>query len=302
MCVPRGCGASRKGGIYFSGGTGAGGVPGNRFLVDPVKPIDPEDYVISSLGQVLIQPNPPDGPYHILDLISKKDYPNMADYFEETIRFGWSRHGSINLDYSKIDQRTRLLIAHPRGFLQEPESGWLVRTFGDLQDNAPWLCPSPSPAVFDRHQVGSVATRPPSEPYEFCVGLGWEYLFGGTPFIEVFEKELAAGASREELYDHAYHWAENYPAYKGHVMLRDPVVQEWLVRPVRRTMPSFTYWGNASPFSVEELEHLFKPGVFLSLPVHQIQIVHDENEPEKDAARIAAAEQSRGIPVEVTEE
>lgn len=121
--VERGCGSRVAGGVYIETAHGPGGQPVEFFLLDPPLPI-PKGMNLSAIGVHLVEVN---GVYHILDVIGREHYPNVADYIEEVRHFGLSRRLPSNLDYSKLTPSSRIICAHERA---------IVTNMGDWFDYA----------------------------------------------------------------------------------------------------------------------------------------------------------------------
>lgn len=113
----RGCGGSReKGGIYLECGSAGGfGIPMFSFIKDPVAAFDPDSVGLSPVGVKLAEI---DGVTHVFDWIGAKHYPNAADFLEEAVRLGLSRRISKKEDFSKITAESRLILVHPKAFVE----------------------------------------------------------------------------------------------------------------------------------------------------------------------------------------
>lgn len=109
--VLRGCGSRVKGGVYAECGTSPHGHPIEDFIIDPPRTVPAS----IGLGHLGITPfRTPDGTTHIADWVGRQHYPNVADFIEETRRFGMSRRIPKNFDTSVITKGTWWLLVHPK--------------------------------------------------------------------------------------------------------------------------------------------------------------------------------------------
>lgn len=113
--VPRGCGTRKENGVYAEVGTGPGGRPTEDFLVCPPTKIDPAELGISPVGVKLVEHQ---GVWHIIDWVGSEYYPNVADFIEEVRRFGMSRRLPRTLDFSKLTDKSRILLVHARAWIE----------------------------------------------------------------------------------------------------------------------------------------------------------------------------------------
>lgn len=157
--VVRGCGTRKKGGIYFETGLSPNGQPLEYFIIDP--PILVEDWNLSPVGVQLIERN---GVTHIIDWVGSEHYPNVADFLEEVRRFGLSRRLSSSLDFSRISERTRILLVHARAWVD------------NFQEYGSWTCPKEFPG----HKP-EVLRQEPEPDKRMCAGVWWEDIEGGEP-------------------------------------------------------------------------------------------------------------------------
>lgn len=164
--VERGCGTRERGGVYGECGLGAGGRPIEDLLVDPPIRIDMEKLGLMSVGVKLIER---DGVWHVLDIVGRENYPNVADFLEEARRFGVSRRFPKNLDFSKLTAESRMLLAHKYAWVENfdeyanywvPMDEHIVRTGTKRGDYNPCPC-GRAEHRFDRHP-------------EMCAGVWWQ--------------------------------------------------------------------------------------------------------------------------------
>ncbi len=156
--VERGCGRRVHGGIYAECGTAPGGRPIEDFIVDPPVPIARP---LAAIGVQLVERA---GVWHVLDLIGRAHYPNVADFIEEARRFGASRRLPKTLDFAKLGPESRLLLAHARAILA-PSAVAIYRPDG--------TDPHPCPRGIAAHEM-------PDGPAPMCAGLWWHDVEGGN--------------------------------------------------------------------------------------------------------------------------
>ena len=158
----RGCGERKSGGIYAEMGCGPDGLPLEHFIVDPPIVIDPAALGLSPIGVQLVER---DGVWHILDWIGSEHYPNVADFLEEVRRFGLSRRIAKTVDFSKLTERSKILVVHARAHVEN------FRTYADH-----WLG-----VRYNRCPKELSAHNLPDAP-DSCAGVWWEDVEGGSTF------------------------------------------------------------------------------------------------------------------------
>ena len=117
MALKRGCGTRIKGGCYWELECSPYGAPVETFLLDPPIPV-PENVRLSAIGVKIFQRN---GLWHILDHVGSTRYPNVQDFVEEVRLLGLSRRLPSTLDFSKITVGSRIILAHSRACVENPE-------------------------------------------------------------------------------------------------------------------------------------------------------------------------------------
>jgi hypothetical protein len=157
----RGCGERKSGGVYAEMGCGPDGLPLEHFIVDPPIVIDPAALGLSPIGVQLVER---DGVWHILDWIGSEHYPNVADFLEEVRRFGLSRRLAKTVDFSKLTERSKILVVHARAHVEN------FRTYADH-----WLG-----VRYNRCPKELSAHNIPDAP-DSCAGVWWEDVEGGSP-------------------------------------------------------------------------------------------------------------------------
>jgi hypothetical protein len=106
----RGCGYRQPGGAYFAVPFGPDGRPVEEFLIDPPIVIGAARLGAASVGVTLIER---DGVTHVLDIVGREHYPTVAEFVDEARRLGVSRRAPRTIDFERINERSRLLLAHP---------------------------------------------------------------------------------------------------------------------------------------------------------------------------------------------
>ncbi len=175
----RGCGERKSGGVYAEMGCGPDGLPLEHFIVCPPSVIDPAALGLSPIGVQLVER---DGVWHILDWIGSEHYPNVADFLEEVRRFGLSRRLAKTIDFSKLTERSKILVVHARAHVEN------FRTYADH-----WLG-----VKYNRCPKELSAHNLPDAP-DMCAGVWWEDVEGGAPapnYIHTQPPEWPAGPTQ----------------------------------------------------------------------------------------------------------
>lgn len=169
---PRCFGKARSaGGVYAVCGSSPFGMPIEHFLLDPPVLV-PDGLELPDRGVTLHER---DGVWHIIDRVGLAYYPNVADFIEEARRLGVSRRLQSNLDFSKLTEESRLLLIHPRAWIDNwtayrPKRNLVGWTPG------PYHCPG-YPNPFEPHTHGKEIDGFPGP----CAGIWWEDVSGGEP-------------------------------------------------------------------------------------------------------------------------
>lgn len=111
----RACGRRIRGGVYAETRLSQDGLPIEYFIVDPPVPVDLNELGLASVGVQLIEIN---GIHHIFDVVGQEFYPYPADYIEETRRLGASRRLPANLDFTRLEPGSRLVLIHARAVIE----------------------------------------------------------------------------------------------------------------------------------------------------------------------------------------
>ncbi len=113
--VSRACGRRIRGGVYAETRLSEDGLPIEYFIVDPPTPVELSQLGLAAVGVQLIEIN---GVRHIFDVVGQEFYPYPADYVEETRRLGASRRLPANLDFSRLEPGSRLVLIHARAVIE----------------------------------------------------------------------------------------------------------------------------------------------------------------------------------------
>ena len=249
----RGCGSRKSGAIYAEVGVGPNGMPVEHFLVDPPIKIDKAEYGLSDVGVKLVER---EGVYHIFDIIGEAFY-QVADYVEETRRFGASRRLPSTLDFSKLTADSRLILLHKRAWtdkFEEYAKGWVsVGPYPDYK---------PCPKNWDGHKYLFGEMREGLgdnlKEYDCCLGFVWQDVEGGMP-IPVSSDP------------------------------KDTINARWFARGVVRKMPSFQYEAAKPPaVLVNPEDRGYHLAIFMSLPITRLAVVAGEKARESLAKAQAA--------------
>lgn len=137
--VRRGCGVREPGGIYIGARHDPNGLPIWDFLIDPPMPVPPE-LGLPDRGVLLVQDA--DGVTHVFDRVGLSGYPNVADFIEETMRYGLSRRIQRSADFAALDARSTIILAHPRAIITNADAYYteLYVESEDYQNAHPWAC------------------------------------------------------------------------------------------------------------------------------------------------------------------
>lgn len=259
--VVRGCGTRQPGGIYLVSEVGGEGKPLPYFLIDPPRPVAAEGLGLASRGVTLAELG---GAPCVLDWVGADSYPNVADFLEETVRFGSSRRVQGTLDFATLGPGSRHLFVHPRAVIENPQEYWGYGTGKSAggYDYAPDSVPGRT--LFDR----CVTTRGDHDAagYEgMCATLWWHDLH---PDSVVF-------ASEEGIFEQQVVWGAT----------------------VKRQLPGFAYHAFSRP---QDTRPRYAPGAFLWLPIHRIAVIED---PEGGAHEAALKKATKaGLPVDLEKE
>ena len=117
--VTRGCGKARQqGGVYLEVSLATHGHPLERYLVDPLMPMHPDDSnALPRVGVLLMEG--PDGITHVIDWVGETHYPYATDFLEEGRRKGFSRKISPLVEVDRLTPgKSCIYFVHARGYLE----------------------------------------------------------------------------------------------------------------------------------------------------------------------------------------
>jgi hypothetical protein len=172
--VERGCGFRAAGGVYLTMPTGPVGHPIECFLLDPCQQIGADLLGLSPIGVSLFEDA--NGITHVMDWIGAENYPNVADFIEETRRHGVSRRVAKTLDFARLSVGSRLFAAHSRALIQNP-GDWYD---GVSEEDVEWH-PCPAHTAYS-HCGRGLATPHLLQPHVnggTCARLWWHDVTGG---------------------------------------------------------------------------------------------------------------------------
>ena len=130
MGIVRGCGTRQMGAAYLEVPSDEGGQPLEYFLVDPPHKLNDETRAamgLTAIGTTMIERG---GQTHALDWVGAEHYPNVADFCEETRRFGVSRRIGKAAEFSRLGPGARLILVHARAWIDNYPAYYMARRAG----------------------------------------------------------------------------------------------------------------------------------------------------------------------------
>lgn len=197
IIVPRGCGDKRTGGdCYCECGLSPFGLPIEHFLRDTPALVSKEELGLSAQGTKLIarrqkcQVCNGEGligmaqclrcngqktvlVYHVYDIVSHHQY-DVADYVEETRRFGMSRKIAKNTDFSKITPESMHVLLHEKAYIENAYKYYGIATWQDIPRYG-WA--TPCPKEIEEHVENIIDT----DFETVCLGTCWQDVEDGVP-------------------------------------------------------------------------------------------------------------------------
>lgn len=266
----RGCGASRvQGGVYFECGLGEDGLRVERFLKDRPISISASNLSLSDRGVKFIQDKK--GVWHILDIVGRESYPDVARFVEEVRRLGLSRRAANTSPFGLLSPESKILCAHRRAIIENPgDTGhygafrtprplWRDRPDGYHWEYCPKLVEASSALVW-RNLFGDIGSPTADEVHDkngcaynkgkgafwwdsvgMCAGLWWEDI---APASDVFRDQVCAGDDRA----------------------------------VCVQMPSFEFYAKLRPTCDNKAKYSL--GIFAAFPITNLVVVKGEGEQE----------------------
>lgn len=195
--IERGCGYRQQGAVYITCGLAPEGYGGplEDFLLDPPVLV-PEHLQVPDRGVTVLER---DGVFHVVDRVGSAHYPNVADFIEETRRFGLSRRLPINFEFEKLTSESRIILCHERAYV----GTWSEYRAEDPK--GPWHCP--------KSVVGPGRPGHPEATDGPCLGIVWEDITEG----EVVSVELDGPLAGREIVKRTMPSFE----YRGHARPSD---------------------------------------------------------------------------------
>jgi hypothetical protein len=182
----RGCGTREQGGVYFCLEPGPDGLPIEHFLFcSPWTP--PPDVKLTARGVQWWKDA--QGTWHLLDICGSEHYPNVADWIEESRRFGVSRRIRKNLEFDRLTRASRLILLHARANILN----WRDFLAHDLE--MAWDCPRrvPTHRLHKRWSEHQTITSMEAQE-EMCSGFWWHDVEGGETTEDPFDKRIVTRA------------------------------------------------------------------------------------------------------------
>jgi hypothetical protein len=209
---------------------------------------------------------------HVFDIIGGENYPNVADWLEETRRLGVSRRlelGSTE-EYARLSPRSRLFLLHRRAVIDNPADYYAAMSQTELGRLARADCPKYHP----QHTVGVMRETEGAEPF---------YLYPDSPApgcAALYWHDLQEGA--ESIPEHFRSIAEEEGGAPA---------QPDSGRFAERRLVSGTYRGYRRP---EGVKPVYALGAFAVFPVARLQVINASGEHTGRVERASAA----GVEVE----
>lgn len=164
--IKRGCGSRVAGGLYLATPLGPNGHLVECFVLDPPRPVEAAVLGLSARGISLFQDN--NGTTHVMDWIGSENYKNVADFLEETRRFGLSRRAPSTIDFALLGPGSRIFCVHSRAYIENAEELQAAIAPGESA-----ACPAF--VAYSHCGRGSTANHSP------CGGLWWHDVEGADP-------------------------------------------------------------------------------------------------------------------------
>jgi hypothetical protein len=179
--VERGCGRRQKAGVYLSVPLSTSGVPLDRFLLCPPRPVDREALRLEPIGVQLVEIG---GVTHVFDIVGQSHYPNVADMIAELRRYGASRRIASTADFGRLTRDSRLVLLHERAIIRNAERLRQILRDEELErrpEAIGWAPLRHCPAKRLDHMAFPI-DDPQSEA--MCQSLYWEDVEGGEAVLD----------------------------------------------------------------------------------------------------------------------
>jgi hypothetical protein len=234
-------------------------------LIDPPLPVDMQAMGLSAIGVKIVPWTYVDAKtldhvstHYVLDVIGQSNYPNVADFIEETRRYGVSRRISRNSDFSLLDENSRLVLIHERA--------WITNADEYIRARERSWCPRDIPGHLTEN------------PYAMCAGLWWEDI----------EKGKEPGEDdRNAVLTYGRKIRNDQPGVQMHLQRENP-------RAVIREMATFRYRGMRRP---DRVVPKYQHAMFATFPIPLIEVVRDRAGGTHEAATEAARKSGISVEV-----
>jgi hypothetical protein len=250
---------------------------------------------------------------HIFDEVGTENYPNVADFIEESRRRGVSRRLELEAsEYARLTPRSRLIMLHKRACIFNPDEYYKEMQGLELDRLARAGCPKLHP----QHKIESMGGLPyitprqneTTPPAPGCAALWWNDLEKGKPTGER-APELAAcercagGGSLLDVQGYELQTGDPGGAARdGHAVRTCPdcsgagkiEVDNPPGRFIERELKSGSYRGYARPNGVIPQYGL---GIFAVFPLVKITVIDPEGKYQDRVERASRA----GVQVDIEE-
>jgi hypothetical protein len=233
------------GSCYLSVPLGPNGAPVDWFLIDPPQLVDMAAMGLSAIGTKIVPWTYTDlktleevSTHYVLDVVGMNNYPNVADFIEETRRYGVSRRISRNSDFSLLDTNSRLILIHERAWIENADQYITAR-----EEGRGW-CPRDIPSHLKQN------------PFAMCASLYWE---------DIEKGEKPKEEDEDAVLTHGRKMRNDQPGVQMHL-------QRTSDRAVIREMATFRYRGLRRP---DDVTPRYRLAAFATFPIPLIQVVRD---------------------------
>lgn len=212
----RACGSRKAGGVYAETQLSENGSPIEFFISDPPVPVDMDALGLAAVGVKLIEI---EGTWHIFDVVGQEYYKYPADYVEETRRMGASRRLPGNLDFSKLQLNSKLVLVHQKA---------IIRNFALYPQPPEVTCPK----LLDAHRKNPLP--------EMCAGLWWhDFDKADVEQAGVFGERFTRKLTEETQYLVRRRPGSIAPEYQPGVFLVLPITNLAVIKGSEKTQPNY---------------------------------------------------------------
>jgi hypothetical protein len=123
-------------GVYLRGASGDAETF-DRCLYDPPIVVDLKRLGATDVGVHLVDSQTKDGDVvtHVLDVVGRSHYPDVAGFIHEARAHGVSRRIPSTIDFSRLTARSRIILVHARAWIDNAGEYFAARAPGE------WSCP-----------------------------------------------------------------------------------------------------------------------------------------------------------------